>query len=130
MVKRKKPKRTTQRNKADRLFSQMIRARDGHRCVIPGCMTAFDVPQCAHLVSRRYYAVRHDPSNAVCLCRVHHMMYTHNPVAWDLWVEGRLGVDAWRELKTRALSLEKVDYEDVIAKLEEGLRLQAELQDP
>lgn len=58
------------------------------------------------------------------------MMYTHNPVAWDLWVEGRLGVDAWRELKTRALSLEKVDYEDVIAKLEEGLRLQAELQDP
>lgn len=120
----RKLSRKGQRNKADRLFSQIIRSKGA--CCICG---STEVVQCAHLISRRYLGTRWDQQNAVPLCQKHHMFYTHRPLEWDLWIEERIGPDAHRELKQRALQLTKPDYESIIAELEQGLRLSGELQD-
>lgn len=86
------------RAEADKLFSKYVRARDG-ACQV--CRDRTNL-QCAHLISRRYFAVRWDPGNAVALCAADHKRYTEDPLAWDVWCERRLGVPELMALKFRA----------------------------
>jgi 5-methylcytosine-specific restriction endonuclease McrA len=107
---RTKSKRKAKLHDADKLFSQYIRTRDGWACRACGSP---EVPQCAHLVSRRYRAIRWNRDNAVTLCQRDHMKYTHNPLAWEAWIEerfpGRLAL-----LKVQALAAhEHPDYEAI-----------------
>jgi hypothetical protein len=102
--------------RADRLFSRYIRARDG-RCVECG---KTDSLQCAHLVSRRYHAVRWDERNAVALCQGCHVYYTHRPLEWDAWCGTRLGSGVWWDIRNKAMHGPSPDLADVIAGLEEG----------
>lgn len=113
---RRQSKRKAKLHDADKLFSQFIRTRDGWAC--RACGSPFN-PQCAHIVSRRYRAVRWTPENAVTLCQRDHMRWTHDPLGWEAWVEerfpGRLAI-----LKARAMAgVAKVDYDEVC----EALRL-------
>jgi hypothetical protein len=102
------------RKLADRLFSQLIRDRDGNCC--RECGSTY-VVQCAHLVSRRYAATRHCLDNAVALCRAHHMKWTHDPLGWEAWIEGRFP-GRLAELKRRALAgVHAVDYSALVAEL-------------
>lgn len=82
------------------------------------CDTPLEVLQCAHVVSRRYLATRWDPSNAVALCRRHHMQFTQDPLGWDDWVSERIGQEAYEKLKRRAREVTKVDYNQVLASLQ------------
>lgn len=86
------------RREADRLFSLYIRKRDGS-CRVCGLDTDL---QAAHLISRRYFAVRWDPINCVALCRFDHKKFTENPLAWDRWCTERLGPEAWGALRFKA----------------------------
>lgn len=95
---------------ADRLFSLYIRKRD-KVCVICEREPA---AQCAHLISRRYYALRWNPENAVGACAFCHMRYTHNPLAWDEWCVSRLGQETWDGMKFRAQRGGKPDLGVVI----------------
>ena len=111
---RRKAKRKAKLQDADALFSQYVRKRDGWACKVCGSP---DRIQCGHIVSRRYRAVRWAPTNAVALCSRCHMRYTHNPLAWEEWVEGRfpgrLGM-----LKAQALAAhEHPDYDALCASL-------------
>ena len=113
---RRKAKRKAKLHDADRLFSQYIRTRDGWACRL--CGSPF-TPQCAHLVSRRYRAVRFDPQNAITLCAKHHVFYTYRTIEWEDVIEerfpGRLGM-----LKAQALAAhEHPDYDALC----ESLRL-------
>ena len=117
---RRKSKRKAKLHDADRLFSELIRSRDGWACRVCGSPYR---PQCAHLVSRRYRAVRWSTENAVTLCPSHHVLYTHRPLEWEAWCEerwpGRLGM-----LKARALAgVAKVDYDAVCESLRLDLAL-------
>jgi hypothetical protein len=121
LTRRPKASRKRQRDEADRLFSLIIRTRDDWQCRFEEAhndISILEAPQCAHIVSRRYLAVRWDEDNAVCLCQRHHMKYTHDPIAWEAWVEerwpGRLAV-----LKRVALAgpAEKIDYDSLLASL-------------
>lgn len=71
---------------ADREFSKYIRDRDG-RCMGqgtgPACSGAL---QCAHIISRRYRALRWEETNAMALCQAHHMFWTHRPLEWQAWL--------------------------------------------
>jgi len=69
----------------DRLFSQYIRQRDEH-CL--NCGTNRNL-QCAHILGRRFSAIRCDPDNAVTLCLECHHFFDSNPKAWRVWVDER-----------------------------------------
>ena len=47
--------------------------------------------ECAHIHSRRYQIVRHDPLNVVSLCSAHHRWYTDHPVFFSEWLNRYLG---------------------------------------
>lgn len=114
-AKRRKAKRTTLRNKADRLFSLYIRGRD-RVCVKCGRQVNL---QCAHVFSRRYMNVRFDPRNAVTLCAGCHKYFTHNPIEWEDFMVERMGTVAYSELRADARRTDtRVDYEAIIEWLE------------
>lgn len=109
----RKPTKTTQKRKADRLFAQAIKQRDRF-CQVCG---GGERLQAAHLVSRRYHSTRWCMDNAVALCAGCHWRYTNDPLAWDRWCVERLGVDTFEALKTRALSPARPDYEVILGEL-------------
>ena len=112
---KKRPSRSTLRARADREFSLYIRGRDKacYDCGEPNLL------QCAHIISRRYHAIRWDPDNALALCRGCHMFYTHHPLEWEAvvegWFPGRLA-----SLRKLALAAHpKPDYDVILAGLKE-----------
>lgn len=82
------------KEKADRLFSLLIRkvgvcqlaGRDKVRC--GGGL------QCAHIVGRACFRIRWDTANALSLCAGHHVYYTHHPEDWREIV-GELFPEEW-----------------------------------
>ena len=112
MAKSRQVKRTTQRNKADRLFSLYIRARD--KCCVK-CGRTQNL-QCAHVFSRSYLKVRFDPRNAVALCAGCHKYLTHHGIEHEDFFRARMGDEAYEELRNDARGIgDKVDYEEVLA---------------
>ena len=97
------------------MFSLQVRARDG-RCQNNECGATVGL-QCAHIVSRRYRSVRWSFDNAVALCMRCHVYFTHRPIEWGLWVEGRIGEDAYAVLRQRAVAVSTERIEDVLLRL-------------
>jgi hypothetical protein len=108
----------TLRNKADKLWSLMIRQRDGH---CRRCGTTENL-QAAHVISRRYKAIRWDPRNGICLCRGCHHWNHHHPVEFDWWVQDLIGKDTYESLRSEALNyvreLKRTDLQEVVAGLQ------------
>lgn len=61
--------------------------------------------------------IRADPQNSVVLCAGCHVFYTHRPVEWGDWVEGKFPgrLDYLKSLIRKGY---KPDYESIIADLE------------
>jgi hypothetical protein len=118
-TKRKSPqqKRTTLRNKADSLWSQIIRARDG-ACVRCG---KTEILEAAHVWGRRYMGTRFDELNGVALDKGCHVYFTHNPFEWYEFMEQRLGKREWVLLRERALFGAKPQYDEIIPRLQARL---------
>lgn len=108
------------KKEADRLFSKMIRARDG-RCRM--CRSEYNL-DCAHIFSRGYFAVRWEPENAVALCSGHHKEYTHKPLEWEDWVREWMGNEAYDALRLRARRGGMPDLGLVITELRAELKQQ------
>ena len=102
---------------ADRLFSLLIRTRDDWTCKSCGRGQQQAVMQCAHIVSRRYRAVRWNALNAVCLCSACHVGYTHDPIGWEDWVEDHLPGRLTMLKHVARMGVVHVDYDDVCASL-------------
>lgn len=122
----KRGKRTSKRRKSrlalrrecDHRFAVAVKARDAWQCRC--CGSPYKI-QCAHVVSRRYHATRWLLGNAMALCARCHMKYTQDPLGWDLFVEERLGLAAYSELKRMALAgVGHLDYEAILATLPEA----------
>ena len=83
----KKVKKSTLRNKADKLFSLNIRSigicqlagKDKVRC--GGNL------QTMHIITRGSTALRYEPLNALCGCAGHHVWMTYHPDAWIAFVK-------------------------------------------
>ena len=115
---RRKAKRKMRLHHADALFSQYIRQRDGWAC--RACGSAV-LPQCAHIVSRRYRATRWSAENAVTLCKRDHMRWTHDPLGWEAWVEERFpGKLAQIKVRARA-GVERTDFDELCEALRGAL---------
>ena len=114
---KRRKSRLALRRECDKRFAIAIKQRDNWQCVMCG---ANHHVQCAHIVSRRYHATRWLFGNAVTLCARHHMMYTHDPLGWDAWVEARIGLAGYNELKILARAgTPWIDYEAVLKSLPE-----------
>jgi 5-methylcytosine-specific restriction endonuclease McrA len=93
----------------DDTYALIIRLRGFNRCKLCGTNSN---TQCAHLISRRYHAVRHalDPQNAWCLCARCHTRWTHDPLGWDELMERTFGVAEWARRKAQARVPCRPDY--------------------
>ena len=85
----KKVKRSTLKNKADKLWSQTIRK-------VGVCMLSDDddvrcggVLQAAHIIGRSNHALRWDLQNGLCICSGHHRYYTSHPFYWNILIENK-----------------------------------------
>ena len=103
---------TGDRGRATRLHAELVRRRG--RCERCGKTTNL---QCAHIVSRRYANTRTDLDNAFCLCAGCHRYFTEWPVEFHQFVESTIGIEKYAELRTRALSRDKVDWSERIREL-------------
>jgi hypothetical protein len=92
-------KRSTLKNKCDRLFSMRVRAAG----VCARCGETRNL-QCSHFISRRYLGVRYNLLNAECLCIWCHKFLTDRPLeACDRAIE-QLGEAVYQELRRLALA--------------------------
>lgn len=114
--KKRVPKRTTLRNKADKLFSLIIRAEG--KCAYCGTTEGLTA---AHIVGRRHYSVRWSFENALPLCWPDHHRFTLNPVAWNLWVVSIIGEREWWRLHHEAQKKWDGDYAALLERLEKRL---------
>ena len=83
----KRPKPSTMRNKADRIFSLIIRSRG--QCERCGQKPPKVKLETSHVFSRRYAWIRTDENNAFCLCSGCHRFVTANPTEHANFARGR-----------------------------------------
>ena len=108
-----KPSIKTQSNKADKLFSEIIRSKG----YCKNCGSK-DRLQCAHVFSRKYKQIRWAFNNAFCLCWKCHIYYTHFPIEWENFAVLKLGRKEYNKLRNKALKYGKLDYEEILKRLE------------
>lgn len=98
---------------ADILFSKLIRSRgecESDRGTHSGSL------QCAHIISRSYKSIRTYEKNALCLCQGCHVYFTHHPLEWRRFIDGRFP-GRWDELTDWALQFTKVDWRAEVERL-------------
>jgi len=114
-------KRTTLKNKADKLWSQIIRAKNKGRCEV--CGKPANNPH--HIISRKNLALRWDVRNGCLLCSGCHTLKrksAHADPMWFIseWLTQNRTSDynyLWEKKEQLATT---IDYEAVIASLEGG----------
>lgn len=119
------------RTKADKLFSNYIRLRDGYKC--QRCHIQIPPPtkdiQCAHFHSRSKRSVRFDPENSVTTCQRCHL-YFDGYSSWGMpshrkefeeFMLKRLGQEKYDLLLMRANTPQKVDEQMIVVWLEQEL---------
>ncbi len=106
--------------KADRLFSQYIRAKADHRCEycvkIGRWMGEYRLKlEASHYHSRRKKSVRYDPDNVHSLCfSCHQRMGGKGNSEYDTWMLQLLGEQRLQALQIRAETPNKPDEGAVI----------------
>lgn len=96
-----KPNRTKISKELDKLWSVIVRNRDGNKCVIEGCKN--DSCHAHHIFSRKNHSTRWDVSNGISLCYFHHMRWAH--VQYEEFrdfIIGWMGKKQFEALKDRA----------------------------
>jgi hypothetical protein len=86
---------------ADKLAREIVMDRDFTGCRARRTSRCKGPDQWAHVHSRSYKAIRHDPRNAVVLCAAHHAYFTHRPLEWEQWCRDH--DIAWDKLRIEAL---------------------------
>ena len=120
----KKPKASTLKAKADSLWS--LKIRSGGVCHMAGfgVDTKGKGVECtgnleaAHIKSRRYLCLRYDMQNGVCLCSAHHRLAHNHPDLFIRWIEASFPGRIDYLNKVMQSSAQKVDYKQVILKLQ------------
>lgn len=101
------------KGKCDTLFSKIIRSSGAcERCGSDRYL------QTSHIISRQYSVTRCDLKNAQNLCSACHFYFTHWPKEFSRWITESIGVEAYEELKAKALTLKKMDWNEVYTGLE------------
>ncbi len=112
----KKVKRSTLKNKADKLFSQIVRSWG--KCELAGLdkIKCSNVLQTMHIETRGVLAIRWNLMNALCGCSGHHVYYTNNPRAFNELVAKHFPLKA-KFVEEHCNDHMTEDLEDVIRRL-------------
>jgi hypothetical protein len=100
------------KSKADKLFSEIIRSV-GY-CEAEGLGKCSYQLQCAHIISRRYNAVRTDTRNAFSLCAGHHRHYTDHPREFSRFITGTWANKYYDSIYAKSQTYQKVDWQERI----------------
>jgi hypothetical protein len=115
LKKTKKISRTSLRNKADKLFSLLVRSRG--RCEYCGKGEPKTL-QCAHIISRANLHLRYDPKNALALCYFHHLQFFHrSPLEAMSWFIAVYPKEYAYLMKEKDIIEPNIDYEKIIKRL-------------
>ena len=114
----KKVKKSTLKNKVDKLFSLKIRSQ-GY-CTFKGYngIKCSDTLQCMHVIGRANHRLRWDERNAFCGCSAHHIYYTHHPLEFYETVSNGWP-DIWRYLMKHKNEMWDKNIEKVLENLED-----------
>ena len=112
MRNKRKGSRTYYRNKADKLFSQIVRSL-GY-CLKCGKTGRIDA---AHIISRRFSNTRHDLRNGMPLCVGCHRWGHDRPTEFARFAEKVKGKKTIRELERKSRLLTKPDYKQIAEEL-------------
>jgi hypothetical protein len=111
------------RDTADRLWRDVIRARDGRcrKCGSGGGRNHQGLPvvglEAAHVLRRGYGHTRTDERNGVALCHLCHAGFTRDPDGWAEWITAELGEELLRTLRMKAKNTGHVDWDAEVARL-------------
>ena len=111
------------KGKATRLHSLVVRSRGACENCGEGDYAKL---QCAHVVGRRFNAVRTDEANAFCLCWKCHRHFTAWPLEFAAFVISKIGQDEYDRLKAKAEAGVKVNDAFWLAEVERLSALMAE----
>lgn len=93
------------KERADRMFSDLIRTRDEWTCQVCGRQPSgvgLDRLECMHGESRSKHATRWSEDNAWAGCHGCHFGFTMHPARWELWRRERIGDEAFDAIRLRA----------------------------
>jgi len=120
----KKPSKKTQKNKADRLWSETIHIRDNEQCRYCGSKSAVNAH---HIIGRTGLHLRFDLRNGILLCSKHHTMGNQSAHQNPIWFGDFLDAtipDIVDYLRSEQNKLEpNFNYEECIAGLKKSLDL-------
>jgi hypothetical protein len=102
------------KDKCDSIFSKLVTSRGV--CVHCGTTDIYRL-QCAHIIPRRYSAVRTNLTNALCLCYKCHYFYTNNPAEFLRFVFTVITETTYDELWQQARTPTKMDWESELNRL-------------
>ena len=100
-------KRSTIRNKLDKLVSQIVRDRGACQ----NCGSKNNL-QAAHIFSRTYNNTRWDLDNLICLCASCHFFFHKNPLEFAHWI----GEEKYQLLKESRNQITKYTIDDLLTK--------------
>jgi hypothetical protein len=108
-----KPKRSKIIKDCDKLWSKVVRQRDGNECVIEGCHA--DSCHAHHVFSRKNISVRFDISNGISLCFKHHFHWAHtNYEEFRDFIIGWMGKKEFELLKAKSNLVQKWSVEELL----------------
>ncbi|WBK39921.1 NinG/ Rap DNA junction specific endonuclease [Rhodobacteraceae phage LS06-2018-MD07] len=132
----KKTERQKAVDKADKYFSLYIRARDGLRttgdpdyvvCCTCGKTYPFKQIQCGHFVSRKYYGLRWDESNAHAQCVGCNVFKSGNLQEYFDFMYETYGEEFTEALRSRRHESVKYSVEEIVGIASEFRRRYEEL---
>lgn len=106
---RQTPRNTLVRE-LDRLCRQVVFERDRNTCRWCKAKPATDW---AHVMSRRYHALRWDLDNSFAACKGCHLKWHHQPVEAVEWWKSEIGESRYEALRIRLKTRRKLDLKAV-----------------
>ncbi len=114
---KKRPTRKTQKNKCDKLWSEIIRSKG--QCEICG---SYKAQNPHHVIGRQNYNLRWDVRNGCLLCSNHHTsgrLSAHNDSIWFMEWFKKNRPDDYKYLVKKKNEFWDLDYEKVLERLKD-----------
>jgi hypothetical protein len=110
-------KASTQTHKLDKIWSKLIKHRDGYKCLNCGSTENLNS---MHIHSRNFRSTRWEIINGITGCAKCHMMFHLRPLEFCEFVKKTIGEGAYLALlqaSAKGVQMNRMKYEEIEAKL-------------